>query len=251
MQINNIYMFGFKAFNQGLIGHNDYKFEVGKTYEYKEDPVLCEHGFHFCFLPSQLDHNYRPIPTTEYAIVEILGKIVNDRNKAITNHIKILQQITREDVLNYVLIEETFEVFEAENDIQRFHWLMNSDSTLKQFHKDDGLCELANGTKLWFANGKLHRGDDLPAIEYANGDKKWYSRGRLHRKDDKPAVVYKNGRREWHMLGKLHRFNNLPAVIHETGKKEWHLKGMQYNVVTKVNPYWWYGETSYWWNDAR
>ena len=33
--------------------------------------------------------------------------------------------------------------------------------------------EYANGTKLWYLNGVLHRTDG-PAIEYADGTKSWY-----------------------------------------------------------------------------
>ena len=35
----------------------------------------------------------------------------------------------------------------------------------------------ANGDKLWYLNGELHR-EDGPAIEYCNGDKYWYLNGR-------------------------------------------------------------------------
>lgn len=30
-----------------------------------------------------------------------------------------------------------------------------------------------NGNKFWFVNGKRHRDDDLPAIEYSDGSKEW------------------------------------------------------------------------------
>ena len=41
-------------------------------------------------------------------------------------------------------------------------------------HRTDGpAIEHANGTKLWFINGKCHR-EDGPAVEYANGNKYWY-----------------------------------------------------------------------------
>ena len=38
------------------------------------------------------------------------------------------------------------------------------------------LLNIANGTKGWYLNGKLHR-EEGPAIEYANGDKFWYLNG--------------------------------------------------------------------------
>lgn len=41
-------------------------------------------------------------------------------------------------------------------------------------------------------NGKLHRGNDLPAIEYSNGEKEWYFNGLRHRENG-PAVEYRGG----------------------------------------------------------
>ena len=36
--------------------------------------------------------------------------------------------------------------------------------------------ELANGDKVWYLNGQLHRADG-PAIEFTNGGKHWYLNG--------------------------------------------------------------------------
>ena len=40
-------MKGYKVFNKDWTCRGFY-YEVGKTYEMKEDPVCCERGFHFC-----------------------------------------------------------------------------------------------------------------------------------------------------------------------------------------------------------
>jgi len=37
--------------------------------------------------------------------------------------------------------------------------------------------EFPNGDKMWYKNGKLHRENDLPAIEYKNGDRVWFIDG--------------------------------------------------------------------------
>ena len=59
--------------------------------------------------------------------------------------------------------------------------------------------DVANGSKHWYLNGKLHR-EDGPAIEYPNGDKRWYLNGKLHREDG-PAVEYANGNKYWYLNG--------------------------------------------------
>ena len=47
-----------------------------------------------------------------------------------------------------------------------------------------------NGTRHFFCiNGKLHREEGLPAIEYSNGDKEWWFKGIRHRNNNLPAVI--------------------------------------------------------------
>ena len=53
----------------------------------------------------------------------------------------------------------------------------------------------ADGTKVWYLNGKLHRVDG-PAVEYANGNKQWFLNDKLHRVDG-PAVEQADGNKEW------------------------------------------------------
>lgn len=40
-------MKGYKVFNKDWTCR-EFQYEVGKTYEMKEDPVCCKRGFHFC-----------------------------------------------------------------------------------------------------------------------------------------------------------------------------------------------------------
>ena len=69
-------------------------------------------------------------------------------------------------------------------------------------HREDGpAVEYANGTKLWFINGKQHR-EDGPAVEYADGSKYWYVDGKLHRTDG-PAVECTSGTKLWFLNGEI------------------------------------------------
>lgn len=77
----------------------------------------------------------------------------------------------------------------------------------------------------WWRNGRLHRDDDLPAVERANGDCEWWVDGKRHRDADRPAVVWRyhrfpeHERLEWWVRGSRHRDNDLPAL---TGYDELH-----------------------------
>ena len=57
----------------------------------------------------------------------------------------------------------------------------------------------ANGTKIWYSNGQLHR-EDGPAAEYASGTKYWYQNGQWHREDG-PAIENANGTKYWYLNG--------------------------------------------------
>ena len=137
------------------------------------------------------------------------------------------------------------------------------------------------GNKFWFKNNKLHRNNDLPAIEYANGDKEWWKNGKHHRDGDLPAVEFFNGSKEWYKNGKrhrdddlpaielidgkiwykndeCHRDNNLPAIEWANGNKYWYKNNIRYypnkqlefittkTVITiliiKMGNKWWYTE---------
>ena len=71
---------------------------------------------------------------------------------------------------------------------------------LGQLHRTDGAAiERANGSKVWYLNGKRHR-EGGPAIEWNNGYKEWRLNDLLHREDG-PAVVYSNGDERWYLNG--------------------------------------------------
>ena len=69
--------------------HMDY--EVGKTYEMKEDPFLCIRGFHFCLRLTDVFGYYRPNRYHVYCEVEATGKLSGMRDKWCTNRIRIVR----------------------------------------------------------------------------------------------------------------------------------------------------------------
>ena len=112
------------------------------------------------------------------------------------------------------------------------------------------------GNKFWFKNGKLHRNNDLPAVEYANGGKCWYKNDKCHRDGDLPAVEYADGGKCWHKNGFYHRDNNLPAIEYSNGIKSWYKNYIRYypnkqliiiDTIIKIkimvmSDKWWYTE---------
>ena len=68
------------------------------------------------------------------------------------------------------------------------------------FSDDKHVDVYADGSQLWYQNGRPHRLDG-PAIEWANGHKEWYQNGERHCEDG-PAIEYTDGEIEWWQNGK-------------------------------------------------
>jgi len=96
----------------------------------------------------------------------------------------------------------------------------------------------ADGTKEWYKDGVLHRGNNKPAIEGIGKKwfRAWYKNGILHRDNDKPAVITIFGKnkmcQEWYVNGLRHRNNKQPAILEHTGNNYWYENGI--NITKKI-----------------
>jgi hypothetical protein len=86
-------------------------------------------------------------------------------------------------------------------------------------------------------NGKLHRGNDLPAIEHVNGNKEWYVNGIRHRDNGLPSIINSDGNKIWFVNGKRHRLGGLPAMEYANGIKIWYINGKNYTYEKVINYY--------------
>ena len=96
-------MKGYKVFNKDWTCRG-FQYEVGKTYEMKEDPVCCEIGFHFCGKLINCFGYYYFDSENKVAEIEALGAIDDDgdETKYCTNKIKIVRELTWHEVLDLV-----------------------------------------------------------------------------------------------------------------------------------------------------
>jgi hypothetical protein len=75
----------------------DHKFEIGKTYELSGTPIPCVYGFHYCVNPKDvleyysIKHNFRLLE------IEDLGESIIDYNKSVTNKIRIVREVLKEE----------------------------------------------------------------------------------------------------------------------------------------------------------
>ena len=87
------------------------------------------------------------------------------------------------------------------------------------------------GTKEYYVNGKLHRSNDLPAIEFANGSKLYYVNGKKHRDNNLPAYISLNGSKEYYLYGIQYSLDDFKAAVRDRTGLPWYknpsLKGTQ------------------------
>lgn len=95
-------MKGYKVFNSDWTCRG-FQYEVGKTYEIDEKPIICVQGFHFCKDLKDCFYYYPFREDTKIAEVEMLGDFDIDNyehtSKVCTNKIKILREIHFEDLI--------------------------------------------------------------------------------------------------------------------------------------------------------
>ena len=93
-------MKGYKGFNSDLTCRG-FQYEVGKTYELEKNERLdiCNCGFHFCKKVPYI-HEYYGLVNSDTRVCEIeaLGDIQEEGNKCATNKIKIIRELTKEEI---------------------------------------------------------------------------------------------------------------------------------------------------------
>jgi hypothetical protein len=91
----------------------------------------------------------------------------------------------------------------SDNDF-RGYWLLAK--AIFHSNGDFPAIETEDGYKVWFRDGKRHRDNDLPAVEYVYNNcifREWYKDGLRHRDNDLPALEYGDGGccKEWWVNG--------------------------------------------------
>ena len=92
---------GFKVFNPDWTCRG-FQYEVGKTYEEDVNPKVCEKGFHFCKQAKDCFNYYSFNLENKVAEVIALGEVAEEGDKCSTNKIKIVKEISWEELLNIV-----------------------------------------------------------------------------------------------------------------------------------------------------
>ena len=92
---------GFKVFNPDWTC-NGFQYEVGKTFEMKESPKLCNIGFHFCKAAVDCFNYYGFNSDNKVAEIIAHGEIAMGDDKSCTNKIEIVREIPWSEVLEII-----------------------------------------------------------------------------------------------------------------------------------------------------
>ena len=98
---------GFKVFNPDWTCRNyDYKngtdTAVGTTHKHNGNIEMCGKGFHFCQVAADCFDYYRFNSNNKVAEVEAIGLVETEGNKSVTDEIKIIREISWQEVLTIV-----------------------------------------------------------------------------------------------------------------------------------------------------
>lgn len=99
--------------------------------------------------------------------------------------------------------------------------------TLENFH-DGHMYYTYIKKKEYCMFGNLHRSNGLPAIERTDGHKEYWVNGDCHRDNGLPAKELPNGAKYYYVRDELHRENGLPAIELPNGNNRWFINGIEY-----------------------
>jgi hypothetical protein len=94
-------MKGYKVFNPDWTCRG-FQYEVGKAYEEDKKPVVCDAGFHFCKIATDCFNYYGFDPNNKVAEIDAIGAIAEEGDKCSTNIIKIVREVSWEELLTMV-----------------------------------------------------------------------------------------------------------------------------------------------------
>ena len=95
---------GFKGFNEDLTCRG-FQYEIGKTYKHNGEVELCRSGFHFCRKLEDV-HNFYNLKTSRICEIVADGKIIDDDKKSVCSRMRIVREVSREEIWSIINIGE-------------------------------------------------------------------------------------------------------------------------------------------------
>ena len=95
---------GFKGFDKELKCRG-FQYEIGKIYQTDKSINLCDWGFHFCRNLFDVNKFYDfSNEDNKFCEIEAIGKIIDGNDKSVTNKIKIVREISKDELMEFANI---------------------------------------------------------------------------------------------------------------------------------------------------
>ncbi len=105
-------------------------FEVGKTYTYFDDLIMCLQGYHFCQKLNDVFSYYGSFPETKVMEIEVLGDVITRGDKSVTNRFKVLRFLNSEELPFIFEYDERRNIIHFKDSRIAYEWW-------REFNKDD------------------------------------------------------------------------------------------------------------------
>ena len=97
-------MKGYKMLNADMTAmYGSMTYEIGKTYELKEEIIPCKQGFHFCEELTDCLYYY-PNKNNDKRFFEIEtgDNVIEKADKCVTDEITLIRELSLEEILQYI-----------------------------------------------------------------------------------------------------------------------------------------------------
>ena len=145
----------------------DKTYKVGKTYTYKGELELCSSGFHFCKVPDDTLEYYPYNNRYILLEIEVLGDVIDDTDKSVTNKFKVLRVIPKEEynsIFTRMKFDERGNLLYYKNSYGYEEWY--------EYDKNDNLIYYKDSKKVKFWR-EYDKNNNLIYSEDSKGSKIW------------------------------------------------------------------------------
>ena len=159
---------GFKGFNEDLTCRG-FQYEIGKTYKHNGEVELCRSGFHFCRKLKDV-HNFYNLKTSRICEIEADGKIDDDGVKSVCSRMRIVREVSREEVWSIINIGEKNTGMFNSGDRNSGNDNSGNDNSgdLNSGNSNSGDCNSGNRNSGRFNSGN-HNSGDFCSCDYSSG----------------------------------------------------------------------------------
>ena len=138
-------------------------YEIGETYDLNDKLIMCRKGFHFCQKLENVHGHYHLFhPKTVVLKIEVLGEVISESNKSVTNKFKVLEIIPKNQ---YYRHSKSL----TKNSIKLIHkdfWIK------RKYDKNGNLIYLENSNEYW-EKRKYDKNNNLIYIDNNGYWEKW------------------------------------------------------------------------------